>query len=115
MKLHEFFDHRGSISLMPDHMRLCYHFASIAFGQQGDRCMAQVLIRDLDESVVAALKQRAATNGRSLQAELKAILEEQAHVVQKAEARALATRIRQRIASRLQTDSGELQSEDRHR
>ncbi len=33
----------------------------------------------------------------------------------KAEARALAARIRQRIDSRSQTDSGELQSEDRQR
>jgi plasmid stability protein len=77
--------------------------------------MAQVLVRDLDDTVVEALKQRAATNGRSLQAELKAILEEQAHMAYKTEARALAARIRQRIASRPQTDSGELQAEDRQR
>lgn len=77
--------------------------------------MAQVLVRDLDETVVEILKQRAATNGRSLQAELKAILEEQAHMASKAEARALAARVRQRIAPRPQTDSGELQAEDRRR
>jgi plasmid stability protein len=77
--------------------------------------MAQVLVRDLDDTVVEALKQRAATNGRSLQAELKAILEEQAHMAHKAGARALATRIRQRIAARAQTDSGDLQAEDRQR
>jgi plasmid stability protein len=77
--------------------------------------MAQVLIRDLDDSVVETLKRRAASNGRSLQAELKAILEEQAHMTHKAKARALAARIRQRIAARSQTDSGELQAEDRQR
>jgi hypothetical protein len=33
----------------------------------------------------------------------------------KAEARALAARIRRRIGARLQTDSGELQAEDRER
>jgi antitoxin FitA len=77
--------------------------------------MAQVLVRDLDDTVVEALKQRAAANGRSLQAELKAILEEQAHMAYKAEARALAARIRQRIAARAQTDSGALQAEDRQR
>ena len=77
--------------------------------------MAQVLVRDLDETVVDALKRRAATNGRSLQAELKAILEEQARLAQKADARALAARIRQRIGARLQSDSGDLQAEDRQR
>jgi plasmid stability protein len=77
--------------------------------------MAQVLIRDLDETVVEILKSRAATNGRSLQAELKAILEEQARLAHTAEARALAERIRQRIDARPQTDSGDLQAEDRQR
>jgi plasmid stability protein len=77
--------------------------------------MAQVLVRDLDDTVVEALKQRAATNGRSLQAELKAILEEQAQMADKAAARALAARICQRIAARPQTDSGALQAEDRQR
>jgi antitoxin FitA len=77
--------------------------------------MAQVLVRGLDDITVERLKQRAVSNGRSLQAELKAILEEQARMLQKAEARALAARIRQRIASRAQSDSGELQAEDRQR
>ena len=77
--------------------------------------MVQVLIRELDETVVDALKRRAASNRRSLQAELKAILEEQAYLADKAEARTLAERIRQRIASRPQTDSGRLQAEDRQR
>jgi plasmid stability protein len=77
--------------------------------------MAQVLIRDLDETVVKVLKQRAAINRRSLQAELKAILEEQAHLAHKAAARSLAAHIRQRIAVRTHTDSGELQAEDRQR
>jgi plasmid stability protein len=77
--------------------------------------MAQVLIRDLDDSVVEKLKRQAADHGRSLQAELKAILEEQAQQAGKAEARALAARIRHRIASRPQTDSGILQAEDRQR
>ena len=77
--------------------------------------MAQVLVRGLDDDTVEILKQRAISNGRSLQAELKAILEEQARMAHKAEARALATRIRQRIASRSQSDSGDLQAEDRQR
>jgi plasmid stability protein len=76
--------------------------------------MAQVLIRELDVTVIDALKRRAASNRRSLQAELKAILEEQAYLADKAESHALAERIRQRIASRPQTDSGCLQAEDRY-
>jgi plasmid stability protein len=77
--------------------------------------MAEVLVRDLDALVVERLKARAAANGRSLQAELKAILEAQAKQVTKAEARALAARIRRHIATRPQTDSGMLQAEDRER
>lgn len=77
--------------------------------------MAQVLVRDLDESVVEKLKERAGQNGRSLQAELKAILEAHARLVSKAEARTLAARIRRRIGARPQTDSGVLQAEDRGR
>ena len=77
--------------------------------------MAQVLIRELDQAVVDTLKEQAASNHRSLQAELKAILEEQARLSQKSEARALAERIRQRITSRSHTDSGLLQADDRQR
>ena len=77
--------------------------------------MAQVLVRGLDDTTIELLKQRAMSNGRSLQAELKAILEEQARMAHKAEARALAARIRQCIASRSQSDSGALQAEDRQR
>jgi antitoxin FitA len=77
--------------------------------------MAEVLVRDLDASVVEKLKARAAANGRSLQAELKAILEAQARQVTKAEARVLAARIRRRIGIRPQADSGTLQAEDRER
>jgi antitoxin FitA len=42
--------------------------------------MAQVLIRGLKESTVKALKKQARANGRSLQAELKKILEEHARL-----------------------------------
>jgi antitoxin FitA len=74
-----------------------------------------VIVRDLDPAIVEKLKARAADHGRSLQAELKAILEAQASQATKAEARALATSIRQRIGLRPQTDSGMLQAEDRER
>jgi antitoxin FitA len=75
--------------------------------------MAEVLVRDLDASVVEKLKARAAANGRSLQAELKAVLEAQARRVTKVEARMLAARIRRRIGARPQTDSGMLQARPR--
>ena len=77
--------------------------------------MAQVLVRDLDPAIVEKLKARAAAHGRSLQAELKAILEAQTSQATKTEARALAACIRQRIGVRPQTDSGMLQAEDRER
>lgn len=38
--------------------------------------MAQILVRNVDEEIVARLKQRAANNGRSLQAEVKMVLEQ---------------------------------------
>ena len=77
--------------------------------------MAQVLVRDIDESVVDKLKKHAERNGRSLQAELKSALEARASHVSKGEARALAARIRRRIGKRTQTDSGILQAEGRTR
>ncbi len=40
--------------------------------------MAQMLVRNLTDNVVARLKKRAKTRGRSLQAEVKTILEEAA-------------------------------------
>jgi plasmid stability protein len=40
--------------------------------------MAQILVRDIDDAVVATLKERAKANHRSLQGEVKAILEREA-------------------------------------
>ncbi len=60
------------------------------------------------------LKKRAARNGRSLQAELQAILERAAQV-DMIEARALAARIRRKFSGRTQSDSAELIAEDRRR
>lgn len=60
------------------------------------------------------LKRRATNNnGRSLQTNLESILEAHTRLSNKAEARALVERIRNRIAARPQTDSGTLQAEDR--
>jgi plasmid stability protein len=51
--------------------------------------MAQILVRDLDEALVARLKERAKQNHRSLQGEVKAILEGAAPRATKAEALAI--------------------------
>lgn len=52
--------------------------------------MAQILVRNLDDALVARLKERAKQNHRSLQGEVKAILETQAHFATKAEAAAIS-------------------------
>lgn len=75
--------------------------------------MTNVLIRDLDDKIVKRLKQRAARNDRSLQAELKAIIERGA-MVDVIDARALAARIRERLGKQT-SDSTELIAEDRRR
>ena len=77
--------------------------------------MASVLVRDLDPAVVDRLKARAEENGRSLQKELKAILETAAAQATWAEARAAAERVRQMLGGRQFSDSTELVREDRDR
>ena len=76
--------------------------------------MAQILVRNLDPSVVAGLKKRAAQRGRSLQAEAKAILEQAAKVNPDA-ARKLVERIRRRFKGKRFSDSARLIREDRDR
>lgn len=76
--------------------------------------MAQVLVRDLDSELLERLKTRARLHGRSLQGELKAILEAAA-VFSMAEAQEASARWRQRLAGRTTSDSSELIREDRDR
>jgi plasmid stability protein len=76
--------------------------------------MAQVLIRDLDPGVVERLKARARERGRSLEAELRGILEAAA-AADRGEARALAAKIRRRLSGRVHSDSAALLAEDRAR
>jgi plasmid stability protein len=77
--------------------------------------MAQVLVRDVDTVIVEKLRARAREHGRSLEAELRDILQVEAMRPDKAAARALAARIRRRIGKRPQTDSAILQAEGRMR
>jgi plasmid stability protein len=76
--------------------------------------MSHVLIRDLSASVVRRLKARARRHGRSLQTELKQILEQSSQSTA-ADARRIADRLRRRLAGRPQSDSGKLQAEGRSR
>ena len=76
--------------------------------------MAQVLIRDLDPKLVGQLKDRAREHGRSLEAELRGILEA-AVGTDLADARAFAARLRRRLGSKTHSDSAALQAEDRRR
>jgi plasmid stability protein len=76
--------------------------------------MAQLLVRNIDDSVVSRLKEHARRHGRSLQAEVKSILE-RASQNDLERARKVANRIRRRIGRRQQTDSAVLLREDRER
>jgi plasmid stability protein len=76
--------------------------------------MPQVLIRNVEASVLRKLKARARVKNRSLQAELKEILVREANTDMLDVQKALAE-IRRRLAGRVHTDSGQLQAEDRER
>ena len=78
--------------------------------------MAQILVRNLDETVVARLKERANLNGRSLQAEVKMILEQAAAdggKVDMVTARRMFEELQRRFAGRKFPDTVELIREDR--
>lgn len=77
--------------------------------------MTQMLVRDLDPEVVERLKERARSNGRSLQKEVRAILEGAARTYTMEEAREVTEKWRERFAGREFSDSTELIREDRDR
>jgi antitoxin FitA len=74
--------------------------------------MAQVIVRNLDDEVVASLKLKAKLKGRSLEQELRDILKRAAELT-KEEKLALIDSIRAMTPRRLENDSGELIREDR--
>ena len=76
--------------------------------------MGQILVRDLNDEVIERLKDRARNDGRSLQSEVKLILEQAARADVRA-ARKLAGDIRKRFKGRELTDSVDLIREDRDR
>ncbi|MBI3666315.1 MAG: hypothetical protein HY236_08845 [Acidobacteria bacterium] len=78
--------------------------------------MPEVLVRDLDPLVIRRLKTLAREHQRSLQAELKTVLEREAEsAVSMAEFRKEAARLRRRLAGRRHTDSATLQAAGRRR
>jgi plasmid stability protein len=75
--------------------------------------MAQILIRNLDDATLERLKLRAAHSGRSLQAEVKMILDQAARVDPQA-ASLMAARIREKLKGRAASDSADLLREERY-
>lgn len=76
--------------------------------------MAQVLVRNVPDDVVTRLKQRAARKGRSLEAELRYVLEAAARL-ELGEFRRRAGEIRRQLEGRYHSDSTALIREDRDR
>ena len=76
--------------------------------------MAQILVRNLDERIVNRLKARARRNGRSLQAEVRTILEQAPTLDMKA-ARKLVDSIRKSLGKRRFDDSAVLIRRERDR
>jgi antitoxin FitA len=77
--------------------------------------MAQILVRGLDAALVARLKERARENHRSLQGEVKAILEEAAAQATNAEIVAILDRWQRywQQKGKIFSESAELIREDR--
>jgi antitoxin FitA len=76
--------------------------------------MAQIIVRGLEQEVVERLKKRAQKDGRSLEAEVRLILE-QAATLDSDAALKLVNRIRKQFGDRKFDDSTALVREDRDR
>jgi plasmid stability protein len=76
--------------------------------------VAQLLVRNVDPGAVTRLKAMARESGRSLQAEVKLILERSAST-DLAMARSLGVRLRRKLGGRRHTDSARLLARDRMR
>jgi antitoxin FitA len=84
--------------------------------------MAQVSVEDINPVILEKLEALAKRHGRSLQAQIKHILEQAAQTeatptkqFDMAAARVAAFRMRQQLAGGIHTDSAELLREDRER
>ena len=77
--------------------------------------MAQVLVRELSDQIVKRLENRAKEHGRSLQAEVKIILEEAVPDYEQARKRIHALRNKLKRSGKTFSDSADLIREDRDR
>jgi antitoxin FitA len=94
----------------------CYHSDSLGWKwSKVGRLMAQVLVRHLNDKVVDRLKKRAKEHGRSLQSEVKTILEEAVPDYEQAWKRIDALRLKLKRSCRRFGDSADLIREDRDR
>ena len=77
--------------------------------------MGQILVRGLDDAVIDRLKRRAESHHRSLESELRDILEQASRQVDVSVSADLADRIRRKLEGRPHSDSAALIREDRDR
>jgi len=78
--------------------------------------MSQLTLRDIDESLMSRLKQRAAAHGQTIEAEAKTILAQMlGHAEDDVWARVDAIHARMTASGRTFSDSAELLREDRDR
>jgi antitoxin FitA len=75
--------------------------------------MGSILVRGLNEKTIDRLKKHARLNGRSLEQEVRALLERAAETLTMREARRLSERWRHRLGGRSTSDSARLIREDR--
>ena len=75
--------------------------------------MSSIFVRGLDQKTIERLKERARLNGRSLQQEVKALLERAADALTMREARRLSDQWSHRLGGRRFSDSAQLIREDR--
>jgi plasmid stability protein len=77
--------------------------------------MPNILVRDIDDRGLELLKRRAEATGRSLQAELKRILQLAARASDAGAARTLAEQVSATLAGRSHADGAAMVREDRDR
>ncbi|MFO0951210.1 MAG: Arc family DNA-binding protein [Isosphaeraceae bacterium] len=75
--------------------------------------MGNVLVRDVDEGAIEVLRRRAEAEGRSLNAELRRVIEQAARAADAGAARELAEAIRVRLSGREHVSNAELVREMR--
>jgi hypothetical protein len=75
--------------------------------------VGSILVRGLDQKTIERLKERARLNGRTLQQEVKALLECAAETLTMREARRQSERWSHRLGGRSMSDSAQFIREDR--